>query len=88
MERGAPFWGENLELGAFLSRRAEAGEGELLCCPGYPYGHGDGCAQGPEHAGKTGIKHPKLSLSLSHRSLRHKRWMSGSRSVGGTENPG
>lgn len=58
--------GENLELGALSRCRAEAGEGELLHCPGY--GHGDGCTQGPEHAGKTGIKHPKLSLS--HRSLR------------------
>lgn len=29
--------GENLELGAFLSCRAKAGEGELLYCPGYPY---------------------------------------------------
>lgn len=41
-------WVENLDLGALLSCRAEAGEGELLCCPSYPHGHSDGCTQGLE----------------------------------------
>lgn len=80
---GGSILGEKLELGAFPSSRAEAGEGELLYCPGYPYRHGDGRTQGWSTPVKQALNTQSWHCHTAPCGSRP--WMSPSRSVGSVQ---